>query len=229
VDEYGQFCPIAKATELVGEKWSILIIRELLMGSTRFNQIQRGLTNVSPTLLTKRLDSLQKYGLLVKKKISGQKGYEYFPTQACEDLLPIIISLGNWGVTWAKSNLKEKDYDVELLMLYLERSVQTDKLPGNQTVVRFKFDDFEKYSDWWMVIEGDEIDLCVNDPGKDIDVYFTCSVKTLTNIWMGYSTYRKAAKDNLITIVGDDYLTRDISVWLKNCELFDDLPSASEI
>jgi hypothetical protein len=175
------------------------------------------------------LDGLQGHGLIVKRKIVGQKGYEYFPTQACKELQPIIVALGSWGLTWAKSNLTERDYDVELLMLYLERSVQTEQLPGNQTVVRFKFDDFEKYSDWWMVIKGEEVDLCVNDPGKDIDVYFTCSVRTLADIWMGHTSYRKATRENLITIVGDDYLTRDISAWLKNCETFDDLPSACEI
>lgn len=227
--EYGQFCPISKAMELIGEKWSILIIRELLMGSTRFNQLQRGLSNISPTLLTKRLDVMQSHGLLVKKKITGQKGYEYFPTQACKELQPIIVALGGWGVTWAKSNLTERDYDVELLMLYLERSVQPDQLPGNQTVVKFKFDDFEKYSDWWMVVEGSQVDLCVTDPGKDIDVYFTCSVKTLTDIWMGYTTYRQATREKLISIVGEEYLTRDVSLWLKNNDLFDELPHASHI
>lgn len=199
------------------------------MGSTRFNELQRGLTHISPTLLSKRLDSMQDNGLLVKKRIVGQKGYEYFPTQACKELLPIIISLGNWGVTWAKSNLTERDYDVELLMLFLERSIDLEQLPGKQTVVRFKFDDFEKYPNWWMVIENGTIDLCVNDPGKDVDVYFTCSVKTLTDIWMGYNTYRKASRDNLITIVGDSALTRDVSVWLKNCEVFEGLPDASKI
>lgn len=227
--EYGQFCPIAKATEITGEKWSMLIIREILMGSTRFNELQRGLTHISPTLLSKRLESFERNGLIVRKKIPAQRGYEYFPTQACKELLPAIVALGNWGIVWAKSNLTEKDYNVELLMLFLERSVVMDQLPGTLTVIRFKFDDFEKYPDWWMVIEQGAIDLCVTDPGKDIDVYFTCSVKTLTDIWMGYNNYRSAIKDNLISVVGDAYLTRDISKWLKNCELFDDIPSAAEI
>ena len=137
--EYGQFCPVAKATEIIGEKWTILIIRELLMGATRFNDFQRGLSLISPTLLSKRLDSLANRNLIMKKKIPGQKGYEYFPTQSCKELLPIIVSIGDWGMDWARSNLSVKDYDINLLMIYLERSVLPEKLIGNQTIIKFKF------------------------------------------------------------------------------------------
>ncbi|MCB1803649.1 MAG: helix-turn-helix transcriptional regulator, partial [Candidatus Competibacteraceae bacterium] len=112
--EYGQFCPIAKATEIIGEKWTLLIIRELLMGGSRFNELQRGLALISPTILSRRLDSLSEHGLVLKKKIPGQRGFEYFPTESCQELLPIIRSLGDWGMRWARSNLTEKDYDVEL-------------------------------------------------------------------------------------------------------------------
>jgi len=108
--EYGQFCPVAKATEIIGEKWSLLVIRELLMGGTRFNELQRGLSHISPTMLSRRLDSLAEHGLVLKKKIPGQKGFEYFPTKPCQELLPIIRSLGDWGMRWARSNLTEKDY-----------------------------------------------------------------------------------------------------------------------
>ena len=137
--EYGQFCPVAKATEIIGEKWTILIIRELLMGGSRFNELQRGLSLISPTLLSKRLESLSQHGLAVKKKIPGQKGYEYFPTESCKELLPVIRSLGDWGMHWARTNLSEKDYDVELLMIYLKRSIVPDKLIGNETVIHFHF------------------------------------------------------------------------------------------
>ena len=92
--KYGQFCPIAKATEILGEKWTFLIIRELLMGGTRFNVMQRGLGDISPALLTSRLKSLEEQGMLVRRKLSGQKGYEYFPTPACQALLPLLVQLG---------------------------------------------------------------------------------------------------------------------------------------
>lgn len=226
--EYGQFCPIAKATEIIGEKWTILIIRELLMGGSRFNELHRGLSLISPTVLSRRLDSLARHGLVLKKKIPGQNGYEYFPTESCKELLPVIRSLGDWGMRWARSNLTERDYDVELLMLYLKRSIVPDKLIGKQTVIRFKFTDIQEYSDWWLVVEGEEIDLCVNDPGKDVDVYLTTSVKTMADIWMGDNTYKKALRDGLLKIVGDNFLTCNITAWMSISE-FADLPSAKEI
>lgn len=226
--EYGQFCPIAKATEIIGEKWTLLIIRELLMGGSRFNELQRGLSLISPTILSRRLDSLAEHGLVVKKKIPGQRGHEYFPTESCQALLPVIRSLGDWGMVWARSNLTEKDYDVELLMLYLKRSIEPGKLPGRETVIRFNFTDIEQYPEWWLVSRGDEIDLCVKDPGKDVDVYFTTSVKTMADIWMGDNSYRRAIREGTLKVVGDKTLTRNITDWMKN-SVFTDLPAASEI
>lgn len=227
--EYGQFCPIAKATEIIGEKWTLLIIRELLMGGSRFNELQRGLSLISPTLLSRRLDSLAEHGLVVKKKIPGQRGHEYFPTESCQALLPVIRGLGDWGMVWARSSLTEKDYDVELLMLYLKRSIVPDRLPGRETVIRFKFTDIEQYPDWWLVSRhDDEIDLCVKDPGKDVDVYITTSVRTMADIWMGDNSYRRAIREGQLKVVGEKTLTHNITDWMKN-SIFTDLPAASEI
>ena len=226
--EYGQFCPVAKATEIIGEKWTILIVRELLMGGSRFSELQRGMSLMSPTILSKRLDSLTRHGLVVKKKIPGQRGYEYFPTDSCKELLPVIRSLGEWGMRWARDNLREKDYDVELLMLYIKRSIDPGKLIGKETVIRFHFTDIKVYPDWWLVVKGEELDLCVNDPGRDVDVYFTTSVKSLADVWMGDNTYRKAIRDGHLNVVGNRTLTRDITAWMSN-SLFAGLPSAREI
>ncbi len=214
--EYGQFCPVAKATEIIGEKWTLLVIRELLMGGSRFNELQRGLSLITPTMLSKRLESLTEHGLVFKKKIPGQKGYEYFPTESCKGLLPVIRTLGDWGMQWARSNLTDKDYDVEFLMLYLKRSIVPEKLVGNETVIRFRFTDADEYPDWWIVVKRDEVDLCVNDPGKEVDIYFTSSVKVLADIWMGDSTYKNAVKDGRLKVVGHPALTRNITEWMKN-------------
>jgi len=226
--DYGQFCPIAKANEILGEKWTILIIRELLMGGTRFSELQRGLPQISPTLLTKRLETLEEYRLLVRRKIPNQKGYEYFPTTSCKELLPVITALGEWGMRWARSNLTEKDFDVELLMLYLKRSILPENLAGNETVVRFKFTDIKDYPDWWMVVKGEDVDLCVTDPGRDVDVWFTTTVRTMAEVWMGDCTYRRAISDNRMTLVGEPALTRDVSHWMQN-SMFAGLAPASEI
>jgi len=226
--EYGQFCPIAKASEIIGEKWTVLIIRELLIGGTRFNELQRGLSLISPTLLSKRLESLVEHGLVIKKKIPGQKGYEYFATESCKELLPVIKSLGTWGMRWARSNMSERDYDVELLMLYLQRSIVPEKLLGNESVIRFKFTDINEYPDWWILVEGQEVDVCTNDPGKDVDVYFTSTIKTLIDVWMGDKSYKKAIRDGELTLVGDRALTNNISSWMTD-SMFAGLPAANQI
>ena len=226
--EYGQFCPIAKATEILGEKWNILIVRELLMGSTRFSELQRGLSLISPTLLSKRLDSLAGYGLVIKKKIPGQKGFEYFPSRSCSELLPIIQSLGEWGMRWAQSNLTEDDFDVELLMLYLQRSINPANLPGHENTIRFRFTDIDKYPDWWILVQHGRVDLCVNDPGREIDVYFTTTVRTMADVWMGKRSYRKVIADKDMTLVGHKALINDVSAWME-CSIFAGIAPATEI
>jgi len=226
--EYGQFCPVAKATEILGEKWTILIVRELMMGSTRFNELQRGLSLISPTLLSKRLDALIQHGLVMKKKIPNQKGYEYFPTRSCTELKPIILSLGEWGMRWAQSNITQNDYDVELLMLYLQRSINPTNLPGNETTIRFRFTDIEKYPDWWILAQRDRVDLCINDPGKDVDLYITTTVKAMADIWMGKYSYRKAIANQAIKLVGHKALINDIDAWMQT-SIFAGIAPATEI
>jgi DNA-binding HxlR family transcriptional regulator len=225
--DYGQFCPISKAVEILGDKWTLLIVRELLMGGRRYNELQRGLSQISPTILSKRLDSLSRYGLVIKKKIPNQKGYEYFPTKSCSELLPIIMSLGEWGMRWAQSNLTEKDYDVELLMLYLQRSIIPENLVGDETVIRFKFTDIKEYPDWWMVVQDNKVDLCTNDPGKEVDVYFTTTVKTMVDVWMGWSTYRKAIANDELKLVGPKALINNVSAWMEDSIYADAAPASS--
>ncbi|MCB1718901.1 MAG: SCP2 sterol-binding domain-containing protein, partial [Candidatus Competibacteraceae bacterium] len=109
-----------------------------------------------------------------------------------------------------------------------KRSIVPGKLIGRETAIRFRFIDIETYPDWWLVVTGEEIDICVKDPGKDIDVYFTSSVKTMADIWMGDNTYKKAIRDGSLKIVGNKALTHNISAWMSN-SIFADLPPAREI
>lgn len=177
--EYGQFCPIAKTMELLGEKWTLLILREMHMGASRFNELQRGLCLISPTILAKRLNDLADAEIILRRKMPGQRGYEYFLTQAGKETLPLLQHFGEWGMRWARGDVRDSDLDVELLMLYLQRSIRTENLPGEQSVIRFKFTDLKKLNDWWLLVKGCNVDICLEDPGKDVDVYFTTDLRTM--------------------------------------------------
>lgn len=212
--EYGQFCPVAKALEILGERWTILIVREMLMGGKRFNELQRGLNQISPTILTKRLNDLTNAGIAIRKKIPGQRGYEYFLTEMGKELLPVVVSIGEWGMCWARGKMDDADLDLELLMLYLQRSIVADKLPGDETVIRFKFTDISQFSDWWIVTSENDVDVCVRDPGKDVDVYFTTDLRTMIEVWMGDTAYKTAISDGRLILVGQSGLTRNVESWL---------------
>ena len=212
--EYGQFCPVAKALEILGERWTILIVREMLMGGKRFNEMQRGLNQISPTILTKRLNDLTDAGIAIRKKIPGQRGYEYFLTEMGKELLPVVASIGEWGMRWARGKMDDTDLDLELLMLYLQRSIVADKLPGDETVIRFKFTDISQFSDWWIVTSENDVDVCVRDPGKDVDVYFTTDLRTMIEVWMGDNAYKTAISDGRLILVGQSGLTRNVESWL---------------
>ena len=226
--EYGQFCPVAKALEVLGERWTLLIVRELLMGGSRFNELQRGLNLISPTILTKRLNDLTDAGVVLRKKIPSQKGYEYFLTEMGKELMPVVQSIGNWGMRWARGKMDDSDLDLELLMLYLQRSIQPDKLPGNETVIRFKFTDMKKFNEWWLVASDSGVDVCVRDPGKDVDIYFTTDLRTMIQLWMGDVPYKTTINDGRLKLVGPSALTRDINSWLAH-SVFAGIPPATAI
>lgn len=226
--KYGQFCPIAKTSEMVGDKWTLLIIRELMMGGTRFNVLQRGLSAISPTILTKRLGQMCDDGLILKKKIPGQKGFEYFLTEAGQELGPILETMGHWGMRWARGAIEDAELDVELLMLYLERSIRPDKLVGSETVIRFKFTDLSEYADWWLLVKGGQVDACLQDPGKDVDIYFTTDLRTMICCWMGDVSYKAAMADKRLVVVGHSTLKRNIQSWLAD-SIFAGIAPAVEI
>lgn len=213
--EYGQFCPIAKANEILGEKWTILIVRELIMGARRFSEFQRGLGDISPALLTTRLKSLEQNGLAVKRRIQGQRGFEYYPTEACNGLLPTLLAMGEWGLMWARHTVLDADLDVELLMLYLERSVDPEKIAGSESIIQFRFKDLSEQQNWWLLVKERRVDLCITDPGRDVDVYFFCTVRTMHDVWMGDRTFRDAIDAGDLIVEGEPALLRNISAWLR--------------
>lgn len=211
---YGQFCPVAKATEVIGEKWTMLVLRELFLGTTRFNDFQRALSRMSPTLLAKRLRRLEECGIIMRKQTSGQRGYEYRLTAAGKELSPLIEVLAVWGMRWAQGQLSDDELDVELLMWDIQRRLQLDKLPDGDTVFCFIFDDLEKYKSWWLVIRDGEVDLCTEDPGLNVDLYLRSDLRSMVEIWNGDLDIKTAQRKELIKTQGDKQLAKTMADWL---------------
>jgi DNA-binding HxlR family transcriptional regulator len=213
---YGQFCPIAKASEVLGERWMILIIRELLLGTTRFSDLQRALSRISPTLLTKRLNQLQDYGLVMRKPLPKQKRTEYHLTAAGRELRPIVTGLGKWGMKWARGQMSDDELDVELLMYDFCRRLDTTQLPGGRNVIQFVFTGLTKFANWWIVIEDDgERELCVINPGKGLDVQLRSDLRTMTEIWAGDTEIRAAKRNGRLQVTGNPVLVRTLPAWLR--------------
>ena len=214
---YGQFCPVAKATEIVGEKWTLLILRELLLGTTRFNDFQRAMSRMSPTLLAKRLRYLEQVGIVIRKKISGQRGHEYRLTVAGKELAPLVEVLAVWGMRWARSQLTDDELDVEFLMRDLQRQLRTEHLPDGETILCLTFDELTNFKTWWLVVEGDVVDLCTEDPGKDVDLYINSSVRTVVEVWEGDLEMRTALRSGSIKAHGSRHLVRTLPEWFGVC------------
>ena len=214
---YGQFCPVAKATEVIGEKWTVLVVRELLLGTTRFNEFQRALSRMSPTLLAKRLRHLEECGIVIRRKLSGQKGYEYRLTAAGKELGPLIEVLAVWGMRWARGQLTDDELDVEFLMRELQRRLQTEHLPDGETVICLMFGELTKHRTWWLLVDGDVVDLCNEDPGKDVDLYISSRVRTIVEVWEGDLDMRTALRNGSIKATGSRHLIRTIPDWFGVC------------
>jgi DNA-binding HxlR family transcriptional regulator len=214
---YGQFCPVAKATEVIGEKWTVLVLRELLLGTTRFNDFQRAISRMSPTLLAKRLRHLEKCGIVIRKKLSGRKGFEYRLTAAGKELAPVVEVLAVWGMRWARGQLTDDELDVEFLMRDLQRRLQTEHLPDGETVICLMFDELTKHKSWWLVADGDVVDLCSEDPGKEVDLYINSRVRTIVEVWEGDLDMRAALRDGSIEANGPRHLIRTMPDWFGVC------------
>lgn len=211
---YGQFCPVAKASELLGERWMLLILRELMLGTHRYSEFQRALSRISPSLLTKRLRQLEAAGIIVRKAQPGRKGHDCFLTPAGRELAPVIEHLAVWGMRWARGRLSDDELDVEFLMWDIQRRLALDRLPDGETLLCFIFDDLARFKTWWLVVRDGDVDLCTENPGKTVDLYITSTVRTMVGIWEGDIGLRVAQRRNLLTTRGNRALARSMPDWL---------------
>ncbi|MEV0293534.1 helix-turn-helix domain-containing protein [Nocardia sp. NPDC050710] len=204
---YGQYCPISRALDILGERWSLLILRDLTAGTTRFNDLARGLPGLSRSLLTKRLRQFERAGLI--EKIGGS----YLLTEAGRDLEPILFGLGAWGARWTFGAPDPAELDADLLVWWMHTRLDTSSFPGKRQVLAIRFtDDVRRY---WIVVESGSPSVCITDPGFPVDVTINSDVGSLYQIWLGRIPVPHALRTGRVQFLGPSALTRRMPAVLK--------------
>jgi DNA-binding HxlR family transcriptional regulator len=210
---YGQYCPVAKAAELIDQRWTLLVIRELVAGSTRFNDLHRGVPRMSRTLLSKRLRQLVADGFVERREQPNGATYEL--TEAGRQFRTIIEALGEWGVRWIDS-LTDEDLDPAFLLWDMQRSVHRQALPDRRTVLAITFRELEgELRDWWLVLSRDEVDVCEHDPGFGNDVILDTELRTFVRVWRGDIGWDDAVRAHRLEVHGATALRRQVPSWFK--------------
>lgn len=197
---YGQYCPITRAVEVLGERWTMLIVRDLLCGVTRFNELSRGNPRLSRTLLSKRLRQLEQAGIV------DHVDDEYLLTRAGEDLRPVVMGLGEWGARWQFDDPRESELDPELLMWWVHKRLDFTHLPDRRLVLEFRFVD--RPERFWILRDSQGPSVCTHDPGFDIDATVRCDLSTMYRVWLGKLDLRAALRSGEVAIDGTPAIVR---------------------
>ncbi len=225
--KYGQFCPVARAAELFAERWTPLVLRELIAGSTRFNDLRRGVPLMSPSLLSSRLKTLQRAGI-VEREEDKAGSTTYRLTEAGAALGPVVEQLGRWGQRWLRYQLDDEELDVGLLMWDVRRRIDREALPARKVVVGFTYDDAPRaMRRWWVVMQPGEVDLCLKDYGFDVNLEVATDVRTMTEVWLGHLPMSEALHRRTLRMEGPTDLQRRLPEWLQLSYFADAAPAGS--
>jgi DNA-binding HxlR family transcriptional regulator len=226
MDGYGQWCPVAHASEILAERWTLLIVRELLAGICRFNDLERGLPGISRTLLAQRLRQLERAGVIQRRTADGRtRGYDLTP--AGQELEAVVDALGSWGARWAFSDPKPEELDPGLLLWWMRRRIDLARLPERRVVVQFDFPKARKQH-FWLLLSQQEVSVCLDDPGFDPDVLVTADLKAFYEVWMGRRRLETAVRDGAVVLDGDRRLARAFPTWLEWSPIAPAVRAASE-
>jgi DNA-binding HxlR family transcriptional regulator len=210
---YGQFCPVALGAEIFAERWTPLILRELLSGARRFADIHRGVPRISKNLLCLRLDALERSGIIERKPIINGRGFEYYLTKAGREFGPVIECLGAWGYKWSSHDLRDEHLDPDFLMWVMHRLVRVENLPDGRIVVLFNFRQAPKRR-YWLVLNISEVDVCLFDPGFGTDLEVVADVRAMAEITLGLLTVREAIARGQLMLSGPRQYCRQFPNWL---------------
>jgi len=214
---YGQFCPIAVASEIVAERWTPLILRELLNDARRFGELQRGLPLISRTLLVQRLRFLEDAGLLERRPLPGGRGREYVPTAAALEFREVLVRLGAWGQRWVATQFDPENLDLGLLMWNMRRRVNGRRLPARRVVARFEFRGYpprcRSQRTWWLLLDRRGAEVCHKDPMLEVDLVVAADAGTMARVWMGALTFDDASRSGGLLVEGPRDLVRAFPGW----------------
>jgi DNA-binding HxlR family transcriptional regulator len=214
---YKQFCPVAMASEILCTRWTVVLLREMIAGSTRFNDLRRGVPRMSPALLSQRLKDLEQAGIVRRVLSRDEPGLrEYHLTRSGLELKPIVEAFGIWGQRWVQSELSLENLDPQLLMWDMRRSINPTPMPKRRSTIQFLYPELPAAQRaWWLIVTpGEGADICSIDPGYDVDLYVSSDLKTMTAIWMGLDSVRAALRDDRVKLTGDRKLAADMQTWL---------------
>lgn len=213
---YGQFCPVAKASELFCERWTPLIVRDLAWGATRFSELQRGVPLMSPTLLSKRLKQLEAEGVVETRPQASGRGKTYHLTDSGREFIPMIDALGAWGQRWSRRQLAEGEIDLGLLVWALERSVNADAFGKPRSLVRIEFIDQPKDKRlWWFINRNGACELCLEDPGFEVDLYLAATLPDMIYIVRGDLPLTLALSSGRLEAIGTARARKALRAWLN--------------
>lgn len=211
---YGQFCPVALASETLAQRWMLLIVRELCAGATRFSEIRRGVPGISASLLKQRLDMLERAGVVRRPPSPSGGTPAYVLTPAGEELRPVIASIGAWGQRWAR-DIREEDLDPGWLVWAMHRRLDTRALPRGRTVIELHFPDAPRSQrTFWLVCGNGGVEVCLKPPGFETDLTVTTTVRTLGEVWRGLRRIGPEIRAGRIRLEGAAELRRAFPSWL---------------
>lgn len=211
--KYGQYCPVAKSLEILGDRWTLLIVRDMLVGTRHFNDLERGLPGISRGLLASRLRLLQRAGIIEKRlNDAGRSTTSYQLTPAGQQLFPVINSIRAWGEVWAFGGPTLEELNPVLLMWWLRNRAERDRLPDRRVVAQFDFHGAAEVS-FWLILTRDDVTLCLTDPGYEINLLITADLTTFYGVWGGRIAYREALARARVTVEGAPKLVRAFPQW----------------
>jgi DNA-binding HxlR family transcriptional regulator len=212
---YGQFCPVAKASEVFCERWTPLILRDLAGGATRFSQLQRGVPLASPTLLSRRLKELEAEGIVERRKSETGRSWTYHLTPAGREFAPIVEALGIWGQRWSRRELAEHEINLDLLLWAMEVSVHADAFGAGRTLVELELVDQPDHKRrWWFLNEDGRCEMCVKAPGFEVDLYLVATLPDMIYIWRGDLSLERALETTRLEAHGSTEARRALTRWL---------------